>query len=207
VPDCWVAFVVIVLNASATLSWIYVMRRRYLPSVRRFAALAQTSRVPHAQLMLWRGLINRRLSIPPNTLAKKRVGINARLATWFGLDSVRVALRQRCYGGFSPYLKLRPGRKMVVPIFLAAKAQRASWASASSTFRWAPRPPARKPARHGISAAVVRIMDRPGPRTAPRKKEMLITIIADPPARIGNRAQVGGQVWSFAEQRRRARKA
>jgi hypothetical protein len=56
--------------------------------------LEQASRVPHAQLTLppQPPLINRQLIMPPLGLSKEAgYGINTRLATWFGLDSVRVA--------------------------------------------------------------------------------------------------------------------
>ncbi|WP_126546926.1 hypothetical protein [Hymenobacter amundsenii] len=87
---------IIVLNAS---THAYLDLRHEAPVFarqwqRRFAALAQASRVPHAQLTLpaQPPLINRLIIIPPNTLSEEAAyGINTRLATWFGIDSVRVA--------------------------------------------------------------------------------------------------------------------
>ncbi len=88
--------VIVVLNASGH---AYLDLRREAPIYarqwqHRFAALAQASRVPHAQLTLpsQPPLINRQIIMPPLYLSDNPAyGINTRLATWFGLDSVRVA--------------------------------------------------------------------------------------------------------------------
>ncbi|RFP66028.1 hypothetical protein D0N36_06050 [Hymenobacter lapidiphilus] len=60
----------------------------------RFAALQRAGRVPHGQLTLppQPTLINRQIIMPPIGISEDPAyGINTRLATWFGLDSVRVA--------------------------------------------------------------------------------------------------------------------
>lgn len=60
----------------------------------RIAAMQKASRVPHAKLTLapQPPLINRQIIMHPVGLSEDAAyGINTRLATWFGLDSVRVA--------------------------------------------------------------------------------------------------------------------
>ncbi|NVO84736.1 DUF6056 family protein [Hymenobacter terrestris] len=59
----------------------------------RFATLKQAGLTPHSRLTLQPQpvLINRQIIMPPLGLAESPdYGINTRLATWFGLDSVRV---------------------------------------------------------------------------------------------------------------------
>lgn len=90
-----VALAVVVLMASGH---AYLDLRHEAPAFatqwqNRFAALKQAGRTPHSELTLQPQpvLINRQIVLPPLGLAESPdYGINTRLATWFGLDSVRV---------------------------------------------------------------------------------------------------------------------
>ncbi|MDF7810394.1 hypothetical protein [Hymenobacter sp. YC55] len=61
----------------------------------RFGALRQASRTPHVPLQVppLPPLTNRLTFLPPDDLSTVYgFGVNTRLATWFGVDSVRVAV-------------------------------------------------------------------------------------------------------------------